>query len=99
MYNCIICDKWCEDYQEVTDVNWYDRDKINSKASPPIDGNVCVCYGNFGSTVYDPMGEEGEEFLRFSICNECIKLKADKIYRFNVPGKAEKFSEYINRNG
>lgn len=39
----------------------------------PNDGIMCSSYGNYGSTVFDPMDMS---FLAFNICDGCVKLLA-----------------------
>lgn len=39
----------------------------------PNDGIMCTSYGNYGSTVFDPM--DGS-YLAFNICDPCVKRAA-----------------------
>lgn len=39
---------------------------------------VCEAYGNYGSTVFDPLGDAGHH-LRFFVCDECLRARAAKI--------------------
>jgi len=40
---------------------------------PPSDGLLFISYGNYGSTVYDPMGN-AQEYLLVVICDEVRRL-------------------------
>jgi len=60
-YRCFFCNK--EIYSNIGD----DNVTVNE-----IAGGLCFCaYGNYGSTVFDPI--ENDEFLRIIICDECVQ--------------------------
>jgi hypothetical protein len=42
-------------------------------------GLWCRSYGNYGSTLYDPLSDFSNEYLEFVICDDCMKLKADRV--------------------
>ena len=60
---CIVCDKPLKPIE--TDI-----------MNIPDDSNVFRTYGQYGSTVFDPM--DGT-FLEINICDECVKKKKDSI--------------------
>lgn len=45
---------------------------------PPINASVWVSYGNYGSTVWDPMGS-GEK-LECYICDPCLRVHAERVW-------------------
>jgi hypothetical protein len=61
---CICCGKSLENVTQLT------------LGNQPYNGIVCVAYGNYGSRIFDPIGES--EILEFSLCDECLILKLDK---------------------
>jgi hypothetical protein len=54
------------------------------------DGTVFRTYGNYGSTVFDPMDST---FLEITICNPCLESKLDRTYE----GVDEEYKEEINK--
>lgn len=42
----------------------------------PHDAIMCSSTGNYGSTVFDPIGEEKQQ-LRFNVCDNCLILAGD----------------------
>jgi hypothetical protein len=42
---------------------------------PPNEGLLFISYGNYGSTVYDPLGN-GSEYLLVIVCDECATVQA-----------------------
>jgi hypothetical protein len=67
--NCIVCDEqvpgwpveYLDDYSETY----------------PLGGTVFRAYGNYGSTIFDPM--DGS-FIEIVICDSCLKRKFDSAY-------------------
>lgn len=49
--------------------------EIGGDDTPPNDGLLFLSYGNYGSTVYDPMGN-GQEYLLVVLCDECTVAQA-----------------------
>jgi hypothetical protein len=86
MKYCIVCDKELENYVE----------EIASESIGVVYGaTIWRSYGNYGSTIYDPMS--GDEFLEVCICDECLKKKHEKVQRMIVTRaretvKSEKFN-------
>lgn len=67
--NCIVC-------QSEVD-NWdiaYPKDAIQVH---PIGGTVFRTYGNYGSTVFDPMNAS---YLEIVVCNDCLKSRLHHTY-------------------
>jgi hypothetical protein len=62
---CIICNKLLFNVYE---------DAVNQ----PSDGLGWVCYGNYGSTVFDPIGTG--EYLELNICDECVTTGINQGY-------------------
>ncbi len=58
----------------------------DSLSNPPNDATYWQTSGNFGSTVFDSMGEE---ILETYICDECLKKKAKYVYRFRIDTRRE----------
>jgi hypothetical protein len=54
---CLVCGK------RLVNV-WQDAD------NQPNDGVTWISHGNYGSTVYDPVGTE--EFIEMNLCDECL---------------------------
>ena len=48
---------------------------VDDDEAPPNDGLLFISYGNYGSTVYDPMGN-GQEYLLVVLCDECAVTQA-----------------------
>ncbi len=44
--------------------------------TPPGDGLLFISYGNYGSTVYDPM--DSQEYLLIVLCDQCAVAQAGK---------------------
>lgn len=72
-YNCICCNKMLEG--DVT------KDPLD--ISPVFDGLVFRSSGNFGSTIFDPMPIDTEEYLQVIICDGCIKKNARRVTRIH----------------
>jgi hypothetical protein len=93
MIKCIICKKWLKTERE-------DNDDRCTSIFPVYDGVLCRSYGNFGSTLYDPM--HGGDFLQFAICDKCLDENGDDIQRIKyteekstVIRKKQTFKEYL----
>lgn len=59
---------------------------VESEANPnpfvvsPVYGGLRFrTYGNYGSSVFDPMPVECEDMLEIVICDQCIKKKASRV--------------------
>lgn len=46
--------------------------------TPVYDGLIFRSIGNYGSTVFDPMPTRVEGILQVVICDNCIKVKANR---------------------
>ncbi len=68
---CLICE---EELKPLTE----NQDDLDTGQA--WGGNVFVCRGAFGSTVFDPPGWETADgagrYLRVTICDECLVAKA-----------------------
>jgi len=76
---CFICNKSLKREISSSDPNtiWPVYDGISFRAT-----------GNYGSTVFDPITDDG--FLEILICDECIKKKSKQIKRVrNIQTKTE----------
>ncbi len=73
---CLVCDKQLEIFEE--DVLHSSRYFIPCVG----DGIVCESHGNYGSSLFDPIHDN--ENLQFYICDECVKVKSDKIRWFKT---------------
>jgi hypothetical protein len=62
---CIVCNKPLFNVYE---------DALNQ----PSGGLGCVSYGNYGSTVFDPIMTG--EYLEFNICDQCVTTGIDQGY-------------------
>jgi hypothetical protein len=72
--HCICCE------EEMVNADYmYPEDKA---AVHPEDGTVFHTYGNYGSTVFDPMDGSLAEIC---ICNDCLE---DKKWTMNIKGNA-----------
>jgi hypothetical protein len=45
----------------------------------PYNGLVCFAPGNYGSTLFDPSGNEGGQRLVFIICDNCMRERSDRV--------------------
>jgi hypothetical protein len=63
-FPCIICGKELSGYGDPEEV-----------VAQPDNGVMCTTYGNYGSTVFDPM--DGS-FLAFNICDDCLVEAGEK---------------------
>ncbi len=76
-----------------------------SAEGQPDDGLMCLTYGNYGSTVFDP---EDMSYLAFNICDDCMVERAQlgrvmvtrgfvpvTVDRMGVVGKAHADRPYI----
>ena len=67
--NCIVCNTEVD--------NWdiaYPEDKIQVH---PIGGTVFRTYGNYGSTVFDPMDAS---YLEIVVCDACLNSRTERTY-------------------
>lgn len=67
--NCIVCGVEVDNL----DIAYPE----NPKAVHPIGGTVFRTYGNYGSTVFDPMDAS---FLEIVICDSCLKSRMNRTY-------------------
>lgn len=67
--NCIVCSVELENWGYVYP---------NKKVVHPIDGTVFRAYGNYGSTVFDPMDAS---YLDVVICDRCLTDRMDRAYK------------------
>lgn len=51
--------------------------------TPTYDGLIFRTSGNFGSTVFDPMPFDKEEYLQVIICDDCIKKNVKRVMRIH----------------
>lgn len=63
-------------------------DEINH----PQDGTVFIAWGNYGSTVHDPVESS---FLEINVCDECLVERADKVLIASLErGKETQYSNW-----
>ena len=74
---CLVCKKILE----------IEGDDRNSTIPMVYSGIACRADGNYGSTIFDPIDKQ--EFLRFFICDECLKERAGLVEHFEVKHKVE----------
>lgn len=67
MIPCIVCDK-------VPEGAGAHEDK-GAPYEQPYGATIFVSHGQYGSTVFDPMGTR-DLFLQVNICDDCLKVKA-----------------------
>lgn len=66
--NCFVCE---EEFELMTGFN------MDDETGQAWHGNVFICYGSYGSTVFDPpMSSGGNHYLRVTICDSCLTAKA-----------------------
>lgn len=86
MLKCFKCDK---------ELNLYSDTNKNPTVLSALDGGLWFrAYGNYGSTVYDPISEHG--FLQIAVCDECVLdnlTNVSEIYciRSNTTGRTKPF--------
>lgn len=70
-YNCFCCDKIIEVEPDTSPTCW----------NPAYNALWFRAYGNFGSTIFDPLPpyNKSSEFLQIVICDACIIKKADLV--------------------
>lgn len=61
-FPCIICGKALS--------------RVHTYEAQPEDGVMCTTYGNYGSTVFDPMANGVH--LSFNICDDCLVAAGKK---------------------
>ena len=44
----------------------------------PSDGNKFIAHGNYGSTVFDPLGSR-DEYLQIIVCCDCLKANRERV--------------------
>jgi len=67
---CFKCDKELEEEDRGRD----DRPGHDPRVIGVVyDGSIFRCYGNFGSTKFDPAPHDEEDFLQIVICDECTE--------------------------
>lgn len=49
---------------------------VSSGTNQPNDGLNFAARGNYGSTVFDPLSEDGAGYLEVSVCDACVVEKA-----------------------
>ncbi len=75
---CICCEK---ELQPVT---------VDEDCYQPFDGLVCETFGNYGSTVFDPIEPEYRgSCLMFFLCDSCLTVKKNIVYFVEVAKDAE----------
>lgn len=67
--NCIICSTEVE--------NWDEAYPADNPQVHPINGTVFRTYGQYGSTVFDPMDAS---YLEIVVCDSCLKDRLDLTY-------------------
>ena len=65
--NCIMCSAGLENWDVYS----------NKNVVHPIGGTVFRAYGNYGSSVFDPMDAS---YLDIVICNKCLKDRMEHVY-------------------
>lgn len=63
---CVICGKKLEPAFPI------------SPDTQPSNGLTFIARGNYGSTVYDPVGSH--EFLELTICDDCLRERKNRIF-------------------
>lgn len=100
MIKCFCCDKTMESEPE------YDQD--HTTLAPLYDGLWFRAYGNFGSTIHDPVPglKDYKGFLETAICDTCVVKKGkdgkvSHIYsiRNNPTSKTESLKKYLLASG
>ena len=71
-YKCMCCNRIVQG----------DVDENPLVISSVYSGLVFRSTGNFGSTIFDPIGET-EEILQVVICDDCMKKKARRVTRLH----------------
>lgn len=77
MQKCFVCDKQLREEDVPVNENVECIGIIH-------DAVVCRTYGNYGSTVFDPMNSD---FLEFYICDVCLINRRDKVTHVHVGRK------------
>lgn len=58
---------------------------------PPSDGLFFTAYGNYGSTVFDPI--QGGERLECYLCDDCVKANSDKVFHVRYFSRREQITK------
>ena len=53
--------------------------RIGESIPAVFGATVWRCRGNFGSTIYDPTPQEGNQFLELYICDDCVIKNAERV--------------------
>lgn len=82
LHYCIVCEKEMhgEDYSGKTDVLY--------------DGLICQTTGNYGSTIFDPMG--GHEKVQLFLCDACAITKGHLMTYIWVESQPDKITERMS---
>jgi len=57
------------------------------------DATIWRSYGNFGSTIFDPLDNE---YLQVYVCDECLKKKQKLVQKYRVSNKVTASLEPFN---
>jgi hypothetical protein len=89
---CFVCDKQLESakyacgFGDPTDLTEMDFE------DPPMDATTWTTSGNFGSTLIDCI--PGARAFEISICDECLKAKANKVTWYNFDFNTKKTTDF-----
>jgi len=77
---CLICDKALEKEDGV-------RDDVEGVPSIVYNAVVCGSYGNYGTTVFDPL--DRNKRVQFYICDVCFVEKVKRMHFIDNGSKVE----------
>jgi hypothetical protein len=92
---CLICKKECHEEE----AHEFGDGTIHHEAKDAI---ICRSYGNWGSSVYDPIAHDSE-YLQFMVCDDCLSENGEHVRRVKYTQKTtvvdeESFFEYQDHN-
>lgn len=92
--NCFVCKK------EIDNWEYESQDKTSKVEVHPMDGLHFRSYGNYGSTIFDPV--VGGNFLDIAICDVCIMKNLDDVRgsgKADLEDNVDMIVDACNRHG
>lgn len=87
--SCLVCDK--DLHPSVTS---QDPDTPVIDAVPPLDGLVFIARGNYGSSIFDPVGDgQNASYLEINICDDCVTEKHKNVREVRLNHHVDTHSE------
>jgi hypothetical protein len=98
---CLVCDKELTySFPPDTTDNQIGTELIIHAVNDAV---CCMGIGNYGSTIFDPHGQNPEE-LMFWVCDDCLRSKADRVtyiksHKVTKISGIQSFRDYLKKRG